>query len=306
MISVLAPMGLLILCGIGWRIIKPDGLDADITRTVLATVVFNLLLPALVLSVLWRTPLGMESLRISLFGCAIILAGAGLTGLMGRFWPVNPRKLGATMLGIAFGNVTYMGLPVLEQSFGTWSNALVIQLDLFASMPLVLTLGVFIARHYGEEPPHGDHSLLNSLLKNPPLWSAILALVLNLTGVEMPVWLEALLVKLSAAVIPLMLIVLGLGLRLDSWKLANLPLTGLVVLTRLVLIPLFSLTLGRTLGFSGDTLTALVMEAGMPSMLLGVVYCDRYKLDTAFYAMIVAITTLASLFTLPGWRIGLG
>jgi hypothetical protein len=49
MVSLLAQMGLLIFCGIAWGIIKPGGLDADLARRVLTTVVFNLLLPALVL-----------------------------------------------------------------------------------------------------------------------------------------------------------------------------------------------------------------------------------------------------------------
>ena len=47
MASLLAQMGLPILCGIAWGIIKPGGLDAELTRRVLTTVVFNLLLPAL-------------------------------------------------------------------------------------------------------------------------------------------------------------------------------------------------------------------------------------------------------------------
>jgi len=302
MFSVLAPMGLLILCGIGWRIIRPGGLDADLTRHVLSTVVFNLLLPALVLSVMWRADLGLESLKISLFGVCVILAGAGSVWLAARVWPVERRRLGAAMLAVAFPNVTYMGLPVLEQTFGPWSRSLAIQIDLFACMPMVFTLGVFIARHYGEAPEHGSDSVLGSLLKNPPLWSAAWAVALNLGGVPLPPWLASVLDKLSASVIPLMLIAMGLGLRWDSCRWRNVPVAALVLALRLAAIPWLGIGLGRLLGLSGDTLAGLVMEAGMPSMLLGVVYCDRYRLDTAFYAMAAALTTLAGLFSLPFWH----
>jgi hypothetical protein len=68
MVSLLAQMGLPIFCGIAWGIIKPVGLDADLARRVLTMVVFNLLLPALVLSVLWRSDIGLEALKIYLFG----------------------------------------------------------------------------------------------------------------------------------------------------------------------------------------------------------------------------------------------
>lgn len=302
MLAVLALMGLPILCGIGWRIIRPGGLDADLTRTVLTTVVFNLLLPVLVLSVLWRSHIGLESLKISLFGISIIAMGAALAWMIAKLWRIERRRLGATMLGIAFPNVTYLGLPVLEQAFGPWVRSLVIQIDLFAATPMVLILGSLIGRHYGESPSGGESSILRSLLKNPPLWAALLAVLLNLGGVPLPAWLGAMMEKLSAAVVPLMLVSLGLGLSWDSWRWRNTSLSALVLVMKLAALPWIGVALARSLGFSGDTLTALVMEAGMPSMLLGVLYCDRYRLDTAFYAMMVTLTTLAGIFSLPFWQ----
>jgi predicted permease len=209
------------------------------------------------------------------------------------------------MLGVTFANVTYLGLPVLEQSLGTWTRALVIQIDLFASMPLVLTLGVFIARHYGAAPA-GEASLGGALLTNPPLWAGLCAVLLNLAGLPTPHWLDSLLDKLSAALTPLILLALGLGLRWDSWHWRNTPLAALAIICKLALIPAAGLVLGRKLGFSGDRLIALVMEAGMPSMLLGIVYCDRYRLDTGFYAMLATLGTLAALFSLSFWRHCLG
>lgn len=304
MTTVLVQMGLLILCGAAFGIIRPGGISTDVSRHVLTTLVFNLLMPALVLSVLWRVDLGLETLKISAYGMSIILFGACLTWAISRLIPIEPRRLGAAMLGIAFPNVTYFGLPVLEQALGPWTRALVIQIDLFAAFPMVLTLGVLIARHYGELRPHRNHKALRSaLIQNPPLWAAGGAIALNLTNTAIPRWLDQTLTTLSGAVVPLMLIALGLGLSWKSWHWRNVPLGGLVVLLKLGLMPLFGAWLALSLGFEGDKLAALVMEAGMPSMLLGVVYCDHWKLDTAFYAMIVALTTALSLLTLPFWRL---
>jgi predicted permease len=300
MVQVLLQMGALILCGAVWRIIRPGGLDADLTRTVLTTVVFYLFLPALVLEVLWTADLGLEALRISLFGTAIILFGATATWLVARVLSIEPRRLGAAMLGIAFANVTYLGLPVLEHVFGPWARSIVVQIDLFASMPLVLTFGVLIARKYGTTPD-GDR-IWRALVVNPPLWAAVVGLGLNLAGVAEPGWAGKSLAPLAATVVPLMLFALGLGLRWDAWRWRNLPLAALVLAFKLLAIPWFGLELGLALGFRGDTLTALVLEAAMPSMLLGVVYCDRYRLDTAFYALAVTLTTLFAMLSLPFWQ----
>ena len=53
------------------------------------------------------------------------------------------------------------------------------------------------------------------------------------------------------------------------------------------------MTLGLTLllGMEGPLRTAVVLEAAMPSMVLGLVLCDRFGLDTHLYAEIVVLTT---------------
>jgi predicted permease len=300
--SLLAQMGLPILCGFAWGIIKPGGLDAELTRRVLTTVVFNLLLPALVLSVLWRSEVGIEALKVSVFGIIIIALGMAIIWLASKLWRIERRRLGAVMLGAAFPNVTYLGLPVLEQTFGPWVRSLVIQIDLFAAMPMVLVMGAAIGRHYGDASGHHRNTPQRSLLANPPLLAAVFAVLLNLSGIPQPDWLGSMLERLSAAVIPLMLIALGMGLDWNSFRLQNLPQSALVLLCRLALVPYFGVLLGQRLGFSGDKLAALVMEAGMPSMMLGLVFCDRYRLDTAFYSMTVILSTVAGLFSVESWR----
>ena len=59
-------MTLIMLCGAGWRLAKPAGLSAEQTRQVLTTVVYYLLLPAMVLDVLWTADIGWHSLQYTL------------------------------------------------------------------------------------------------------------------------------------------------------------------------------------------------------------------------------------------------
>jgi predicted permease len=106
--------------------------------------------------------------------------------------------------------------------------------------------------------------------------------------------------------VPLMLFSLGLSLEWgrDRWRL--LPSLIPVVAFRLFLIPALVLLLLNGLHTSGDLRTAIVLEAAMPSMVIGIVICDRFNLDTSLYAAAVTVTTAMSLLTLPLWHAWVG
>jgi predicted permease len=294
----------LIVCGVLWRLFTPQGLEADVLRRSLTTLVYVLLLPALVLVVLWRAPLSLDALRVA----AMAMLGVGVG--MGAAWlwfmrrrPAGPA-LGALLLAAAFPNATYMGLPVLEATLGSWARSVAVQYDLFACTPLLLSVGVMLAYHFGSSTEK-VHPLKN-LLQVPPLWAAIFGVALNLSGVPLPTVFGGMLDLLSAGVVPLMLFSLGLGLRWGTGWGSNLNLVIPVVLIQLLLTPLLIWGASDLVGLSGAVRTAVVLEAAMPSMVLGIVLCDRYRLDSSLYAMAVTLSTAFSIITLPAWFAWMG
>lgn len=298
MYEVIGQAGILILCGVLWRFFSPQGLDADTLRNSLTTLVYVLLLPALVLVVLWRAPLSFDALHVALLAMLGIAVGMSSAWLWFRRKPPAATALGALLLAAAFPNATYMGLPVLEAALGPWARAVAIQYDLFACTPLLLSLGVMLAQHYGEG--RRAHPLHN-LLRVPPLWAAIFGVALNLGGVPLPSLPAGVMDMLAGGVVPLMLFSLGLGLRWGSGWGKHLSLVMPVVIIQLLLTPLLVWGAGGLTGLEGELRTAVVLEAAMPSMVLGIVLCDRYRLDSSLYAMAVTLSTALSVFTLPVW-----
>jgi predicted permease len=106
---------------------------------------------------------------------------------------------------------------------------------------------------------------------------------------------------LAAGVVPLMLFSLGLGLRWGAGWGGRLSLVAPVVLIQLLLMPLLVWGASDITGLGGAVRTAVVLEAAMPSMVLGIVLCDRYRLDSSLYAMTVTVSTALSIVTLPMW-----
>ncbi|MEF8793516.1 AEC family transporter [Thiohalorhabdus sp.] len=299
MVQVMIQMAALIGLGVVWRWLQPGGLDADRARYAVATLVYYLLLPALILSVLWEAPLGLETGRIALSAAAGVVAVLGLTWLVLRPVGVSRRLQGTLLLAAAWPNATYLGLPVLEATYGEWARRIAIQYDLFACLPLLMTVGVLIARHHGNA---GDpENPLLTLVKVPPLWAAALAATLNVGGVAPPPPLADLLADIGDSVPALMLLALGMGLTWGDWRWSLVPAAGLVVVLQLAVQPALVAGLGAWSGLTGEPWQAVALEAAMPTMILGVVLCDRYGLDTGLYAKAVTLSTVLSLATLPAW-----
>ena len=292
-------MTLIMTLGIGWRLVSPAGLTADQTRHVLTTVVYYVFLPALILDVLCSADIDIHSLEISLIGVGSILLTMLIIWMITSIFKFSRSQTGAIILATSFPNVTYLGLPVLEQTFGDWARSVVIQLDFFAASPLLFTVGIMIARHYSEDK--GKHKSMLSFFNTPPFWVAFLAVFLNLNHIQIPVAITGILQKLSAAVVPLMLFSLGLALNWKTIKFRSLPTIVPVVVVKLFCMPLIAVFISRYLTLNDEYKTAAILDMAMPSMVIGIIFCDRYKLDSSLYAMTVTVTTLLSIFTLPFW-----
>lgn len=300
MFAALLQMALLLVVGAVWRRFQPGGFDTDTLRRAITTLVFYLLLPALVLDVMWQAPIGWDTVRIAAVAATGVGSGLLLGWLITRLFNMPAAIAGAALLAAAFPNATYLGLPVLEASFGTWARGVAIQYDLLACTPLLMSVGMLIAQAYGRQSDQA-YSALRALIQVPALWAMLLALVLNALAVPVPDFAAAFLNRLGACVIPLMLLALGMSLRWQGgmqgkrlWLLA-------VISVQLLFIPMVAWLFAGILGLHGLLLAATVVEAAMPSMVLGIVICDRYKLDTSFYAAAVTASTFVSLASLPLW-----
>ena len=306
MTIVLVAMVAIIALGIGWRLLLGSD-SAETIRSHLALAVYHIFLPALVLQVLWQAPVDMNSLRVPLVSAlavllsmlaAFLIYGNGL--LVRKFLPSAPKAAtGALLLAASFGNFSYLGLPVLTQTFGEWAQVVAIQFDLLASTPLLFTVGIMLARYYGGSG-RGAHPLL-ALLQVPAFWAAVAGLTLSLTAIAMPAWLDNTLSLLGSAVVPLMLLSVGMALCWQSGWLSRMPLLLPVIMVQLLLMPLIAWGACIGSGLPERLVAPAVIEAAMPTMVLGLVICDRFRLDTAIYAEAVTLTTALSLLTLPLW-----
>lgn len=314
MLVLILKMLFFISAGVLWQKLNPSRLPADLVRKSISTAVLFVLLPCLVLIVIWKATLSIDSIRISISAATAVLSCALFAWIIARSMHLSRPITGTLILVAAFPNATYMGLPVLTSLFGEQAQGIALQFDLFACLPLLLTLGIGMAKHYGspyaclqESGPDlsntnkTQHDKAFSLFRLPPIWAAALAVGLNLSATPIPHILDVILSLVGGLVIPLMLFAIGLSLKWRDINRGALKLLAPFVVLQIVMMPLLVWPLGFILGLTGKTLAATVIEGAMPVMLLGIVITDRFNLDRSLYASAVTITTIGSLILIPGW-----
>jgi len=304
MFMALAQMAVLIACGALWQTLAPRHIPALAHRRALTDLVFYILLPAMVLDVIWQTPLDINSMKISFLALTGLASAAISIWLVLKYIPVTNAQKGALILAATFPNVTYLGLPVLDHVLGSWSNAIILQYDLFACTPVLMTAGMLMAAYYGSHDQ--KLNLLTSLLKNPPLWAVSMAVLLNLLNIGQPDIIHGALKTLSGGVVPLMLIALGMSIRWHSLRLNLLPLLLPVAVITLFVAPAAVWLVTPLLALPPEIFVTIILSAAMPTMVFGIVVCEHYGLDTSLYAAAVALTTLMCMASLPIWFYWIG
>jgi len=296
-------MALMIAAGMLWQRLAPSHMPALAHRRALTDLVFYILLPALVLDILWQAPFDASTVSIALTALSRLAVAATCMWitlqLLQRLMSISRAQQGALMLAATFPNATYLGLPVTSEVLGDWTHEIVLKFDLFACTPVLLTLGMLMAQTYGQSE-HKSHPI-KELMRVPPLWALLLATALNLGEIPQPVMISHALHTLAGGVVPLMLIALGMSIRWDTFKPKLIPLLLPVCVIGLLLAPLAAQQAALALGLQGNQLTACILLAAMPTMVFGIVICERYRLDGALYAAAVFISTLLSIASLPLW-----
>lgn len=202
-----------------------------------------------------------------------------------------------------FGNVLFMGYPLLTHLYGEAGGRYAAFADMAAATPLVWSVGVWIAVRLGGQAQDAGHPL-KQLFTLPPLW----AFAAGVITAQLPIDTQPLIQAarfIGQPTVPVMLLMLGLSI---PWsRLApSLPVLTTVAF-KLLLLPLVAWLLALAL-FSPitDAQRAAVLEAGVPTMLMAVGLADRYQLDVEKVALTVAWSTVLFLLTLPVWLVVIG
>lgn len=286
-VNVITPVFALVVIGYvaGPRL----GLEA---RT-LTRYAYYILTPALIFNVIGSAQVDVSAAtRMIVFAVVVHITLAGVAWAVAKALGRSEKMVSAYILIAVFGNVGNFGLPLIEFRLGQ---------EAFAAATVyflaITTIAFIIGVAAANLPRGGGLKATLAVFKTPALIALVPALILNVTHVHPPLFLERSIGLLAAATVPTMLV--ALGVQLSTLKSFN--FTSDVIIAsgiRLLAGPILAVALAVPFGLTGIERGAGILQAAMPAAILTAIIAMEHELIPEFVTTTVLFSTLASIVTL--------
>jgi predicted permease len=286
-LNVVTPVFILVV--IGYFV----GPGLKIEARSLSRTAYFVFIPAFVFNIISEAKIDSElALRMLSFILVTQIAVALLGFLVGKALRQSREITAAFVLIATFGNVGNFGLPLIVFRLGESART-------YATVYFVATVFISFVICVGVASwaRSGGVTAVFSVFKTPALIALIPALVFNITDLEVPIFLSRLSGLLGQAMIPVMLITLGvqmgeipkIKINFNVFAASTVRLIGGPVLA-LLIVPYF--------GLEGLERSTGILQAAMPAAVLASIIALEYKLLPEFVTTTVLFSTLYSVLTL--------
>jgi predicted permease len=258
--------------------------------------VVHISLPALTLTYVHGLKLDTSLILPALMAWVMFGVGCGFFWLAARALGFSRATTGGLMLTGGLANTSFIGLPMIDTFYGPQFLGLGILIDQLGSYFVLSTLGILVASLYSGHSMNAK-TVIRKIVLFVPFQAFVLALLLM--PFEYPIWLDELLKRLGATLVPIALVSVGYQLQLSQVR-GNALTVGLVF--KLAVAPaLILLLFAGVLGAEGPVLSVTVFEAAMGPMIGASIVAIDHELDPPLLTLMVGVGIPLSFLTLPVW-----
>lgn len=265
----------------------------------LSSLVINWTCPALILSSAMTGELPDRRFILPLLAISVVtyLVLTGVAFWLPRFLTRRKDDEGVVGFAMMFGNVGFMGYPVVASIFGheaVFYAAVLNVVNTFA----VFTVGTILVTGKGEvEGPHFQKKVLYST----PMLSAYLTMLIVALEIDnIPACISQPLTMIGDITVPAALLIIGSSMsQLPLRALMGNATVYITTVMRLVVVPVAMYFLCLLLGFDPYVVNINTVVIAMPVATYGTILCLKYNRDTSLMAEVTFITTLLSMITIP-------
>ena len=292
----------------------------DEGEALLSRLVVNIFNPILIASsVLMADSVSSESvIKTSIIVTIAFYVLATLVGFILRF--VLKAKLQHRNLFLVmsmFGNIGFMGIPVVKSVFGP-EGVIYVVFIMLGFNALLYTIGIKICEWAGNDKLVAEGLLPDDAsgvcddnavgskggalrrMLNPGVVACVIAMVIFIGGFSVPAPVESFCDYMGNATIPLSMICIGVSLAkadiktyFKDWR------TYAFIAIRMLALPIAFLFALKGLGVESMMAGVFAIELGMPvGSIVGLIATEKGA-DYPYVMKVTVITTLASIITLP-------
>ena len=270
----------------------------DNAAEVLNLVVLYVCLPAAVLLYVPQLQLQWSLLGVALTPWILMGATWLLVGAASRLWRFSREEYAVLLLCVGLCNSSFLGYPMVRALLGEGAVQYAVVYDQFGTFVLLSTVGLYICARYSGDAAPGPRQVALRIARFPPAWALLLGL--TVMPQQPPQWIGSALQRLADAMLPLVMLAVGLSIRLKLPREELGPLaTGLLL--KLAVMPAIALPLSLLSGMPPLMLRANVLESAMPTMVSAAALAMAHGLAPRLCAALVGYGIVACLATLPAW-----
>lgn len=286
---------LFVLVVIGYGLGKKKLMDVEFDRK-LSSFVIMVSCPCLILSSVMDGEMPDKSLILPLlivgFATYVVLIGGAF--LLPRYFPIKKEERGIYSFMLAFGNVGFIGYPIVASIFGP-------QAVFYASILNVpSTLLIFVFGTLFVSDGSGRVRFDWRTLYCPAMIASYLSVLIVVLGWIPPYIISTPCRLLGNMTVPSALLIIGSSMaRIPVRRMLGNAAIYVMSAFRLVVIPLVILGLSRTCSVDESIADINVVLTAMPVASYGTLFCIQYHRGEALMAQGTFITTLLSVLSIP-------
>ena len=296
MIEVMLTLFVIVI--VGYVAGKLGYLGGDFDRQ-LSRLVINITCPALILSssMTGELPDRRFILPLLLISAITYIALTGAAFLLPRYMTKRKEDRGAIGFALMFGNVGFMGYPVVASIFGHEAVFYAAVLNVVNTFT-VFTIGTILIT--GSSNIEGKRFEKKVLYSTPMLAAYLTMLIVALEINNIPGFICQSLTMIGNITVPAALLIIGSSMsQLPIRSLLGNTTVYLTTALRLALLPLAVYYLTSLMGFSQLVVNINTVVIAMPVATYGTILCLKYGKDTTLMAEVTFITTLLSMISIP-------
>ena len=280
-------------------ILRRSGRLPDNAAAALNGFVVHISLPALTLTYVHSLEIRTSLILPALMPWIMFALGGCFFWVVGRALAFSRATTGALILTGGLANTSFIGLPMIETFYGREFLGLGILIDQLGSYFVLSTLGILVASVYSSGRSINVKAVARRIALFVPFQAFVLALLL--IPFEFPVWLDELLKRLGATLVPIALVSVGYQLHLSYVRGKSLALAAGLSFKLVVGPALILLLLASPLRNDWQTFNVTVFEAAMGPMIGASIVAIDHELDPPLVTLMVGVGIPLSFLTLPVW-----